>query len=148
MNPIFLGLAAGGILLIVLLHFVMGQTKASPLPEEGELRKRFIESMGEDPQQWAICETMAIALDPREPRLWVIFVHGHHVNVRNYGLETVLSCSAKAGGELDVRVRSFDRSRYHDKLQTGQEDAARELCEAVKTAGQKLHPTQAATSAA
>ncbi len=134
MNPIFLGLAAGGIALIVVLHYVLGQTRSLELPQEAEIRHRFEDAIGESPEDIAICKEMAVALDRKGEQIWVLFVHGLHLNMRSYPRASVQSLRVKEGTppKLELRVDSFDRGHFCDDLRDDQQAASVRLCAAVE----------------
>lgn len=136
MNPLFLGLAAGGIVIIVMLHYVLGQTKTREMPQEQEIRDRFHAAIGETPEALALCQTMAFALDRESQQIWVLFVHGLHLNLRSYGRSSIRSLRIQGPPLcLDLRIRSFDRGRFCDTLREDQQAQAARLCETVASWG-------------
>jgi len=136
MNPLFLGLAAGGIAIIVVLHYLLGQTKTREMPQEQEIRDRFHAAIGEMPEALALCKTMAFALDRKGEQIWVLFVHGLHLNLRSYRRSSIRSLRVQGTPPcLDLHVRSFDRGRFCDTLREDQQAQAARLCEIVASWG-------------
>ena len=141
MHPIFYLIAAGGILLVVLLHVVLGKTQEKPLPDDKELQMRFLRASGNrKADAYLRGEKMAFALDQAAQSIHVLFVHGIHLNLRSFLLSHLraVRCEDTQPAHFDLWVRSFDRAHFRCVIQDL--EAAQAFCRAVEEAQKASSP--------
>jgi hypothetical protein len=143
MHPTFLIIAAGGILLVVLLHIVLGKTQEKPLPDDAELRMRFLRASNHrEADAYLRGEKMAFALDQAAQMIHVLFVHGIHLNLRSFPLSHLraVRCENRQPARFDLWVRSFDRAHFRCLIQDL--EAAQAFCRAVEEAQKASSPQE------